>query len=127
MSGENKEHASQDYNNNNYDYKTPNERGGKYLFGDYTPFDENENFIHMLKDFVSISSSIIQIHQNAEKLRSVIRNADIFQNEMNTKISEFRESTERTLDSFHMKINEEIINVMFPTSTSTDPFFQIKN
>ena len=31
--------------NNNY---TLEKKGGRYLFGDYTPFDENKNFINML-------------------------------------------------------------------------------
>jgi hypothetical protein len=50
-----------------HDY-TLEKKGGRYLFGDYTVFDENKNFINMLKDFISISSNIIQLHKNVEKL-----------------------------------------------------------
>ena len=30
-----------------------NQTAGNYLFGDYSPFEENKNIIDMLKDFVS--------------------------------------------------------------------------
>jgi hypothetical protein len=114
-------------NNNDNDFHTLNRKGGKYLFGDYTPFEENKNFIYMLKDFVAISSNIIQIHQNTDKLRYVLKNAELFQNEMIAKVDQFKRSAEESLDVFHRKHNEGIINNMFPTSMGTDPFFQIKN
>jgi hypothetical protein len=116
-----------EHNNNNNVFSTHNGKRGRYLFGDYTPFDENKNFIYMLKDFVSISSNIIQIHQNTDKLRSVLKNAEVFQNEIITKVDQFKRSTEESLDTFHRKYNEEIINTIFPTSTGTNTFFQIKN
>ncbi len=94
---------------NNY---TLEKKGGRYLFGDYTPFDENKNFINMLKDFVSVSSNIIQIHKNVERLRFVLNNAELLENEM---------------DAFHKNYHEDIINALFPTPTGTDLFFQIKN
>ena len=39
------------------------EEGGRYFFGDYSPFDENKNFINVLNDFVSISTDIIKVHR----------------------------------------------------------------
>ena len=114
-------------NNNDNDFHTLNSKGGRYLFGDYTPFEENKNFIYMLKDFVAISSNIIQIHQNTDKLRSVLKNAELFQNEMIAKVDQFKRSAEESLDAFHRKHNEGIVSNMFPTSMGTDPFFQIKN
>jgi hypothetical protein len=55
-----------------------NEKEGRYLFGDYSPFDENKNFINMLKDFVSVSSNIIHIHNNVARLHLVFRNYELF-------------------------------------------------
>jgi hypothetical protein len=109
---------------NNY---TLEKKGGRYLFGDYTPFDENKNFINMLKDFVSISSNIIQIHKNVERLRFVLNNAELLENEMIAKIKQLKNSTDASMDAFHKNYHEDIINALFPTPTGTDLFFQIKN
>jgi hypothetical protein len=109
---------------NNY---TLEKKGGRYLFGDYTPFDENKNFINMLKDFVSVSSNIIQIHKNVERLRFVLNNAELLENEMIAKIKQLRNSTDASMDVFHKNYHEGIINALFPTPTGTDLFFQIKN
>jgi hypothetical protein len=109
---------------NNY---TLEKKGGRYLFGDYTIFDENKNFINMLKDFVSISSNIIQIHKNIERLRFVLNNAELLENDMIGKIKQFKNYTEISMDAFHKNYHEDIINALFPTPTGTDLFFQIKN
>lgn len=109
---------------NNY---TLEKKGGRYLFGDYTPFDENKNFINMLKDFVSVSSNIIQIHKNVERLRFVLNNAELLENEMIAKIKQLKNSTDTSMDAFHKNYHEDIINALFPTPTANDLFFQIKN
>jgi hypothetical protein len=109
---------------NNY---TLEKKGGRYLFGDYTPFDENKNFINMLKDFVSVSSNIIQIHKNVERLRFVLNNAELLENEMIAKIKQLKNSTDASMDAFHKNYHEDIISALFPTPTATDLFFQIKN
>jgi hypothetical protein len=83
---------------NNY---TLEKKGGRYLFGDYTVFDENKNFINMLKDFISISSNIIQIHKNVEKLRFVLNNAEILENEMIAKIKQFNDYADTSMDTFY--------------------------
>ena len=61
----------------NFRFRTDVEEG-RYLFGDYSLFDENKNFIYMTKDFVSISSNVIQIHKNADKLRFLLKNAHYY-------------------------------------------------
>ena len=109
---------------NNY---TLEKKGGRYLFGDYTVFDENKNFINMLKDFISISSNIIQIHKNVEKLRFVLNNAEILENEMIAKIKQFNDYADTSMDTFYKNYHEDIINTLFPTPTGTDLFFQTKN
>jgi hypothetical protein len=81
----------------------------------------------MLKDFVSVSSNIIQIHKNVERLRFVLNNAELLENEMIAKIKQLKNSTDASMDAFHKKYHEDIINALFPTPTGTDLFFQIKN
>ncbi|MGG7377900.1 hypothetical protein ACQ7B2_03770, partial [Escherichia coli] len=80
-----------------------------------------------LKDFISISSNIIQIHKNVEKLRFVLNNAELLENEMITKIKQFKNYTDTSLDSFYKNYHEDIMNTLSPTPTGTDLFFQIKN
>jgi hypothetical protein len=104
-----------------------NEKEGRYFFGDYSPFDENKNFINMLKDFVSVSSNIIHIHNNVAKLHLVSRNYELLQNEMMTNIERFITSTETLLDGFQKKYHKDIITTMFPTHADTDLFFQSRN
>jgi len=103
---------------------TLEKKGGRYLFGDYTIFDENKNFINMLKDFISISSNIIQIHKNVEKLRFVLNNAELLENEMIAKIKQFKNYTDTSMDTFYKNYHEDIINILFPTPTGTDLFFK---
>jgi hypothetical protein len=103
------------------------EEGGRYLFGDYTPFDENKNFINVLKDFVSISTGTIELHKNIERLRLVLKDIELFQNEMITKIKKFKSSTEASMDAFHRKYHEGIVSPLFPTQTGTDLSFKTKN
>lgn len=112
--------------NDGHDY-TIEKKGGRYLFGDYTVFDENKNFINMLKDFISISSNIIQLHKNVEKLCFVLNNAELLENEMNAKIKQFKNYTDTSMDTFYKNYHEDIVNTLFPTPTGTDLFFQIKN
>jgi hypothetical protein len=114
-------------NTKNGNDHTLEKKGGRYLFGDYTVFDENKNFINMLKDFVSISSNTIQIHKNVEKLRFVLHYAELLENEMIGKIKQFKNYADTSMDAFHKNYHEEIINALFPTPTGTDLFFQIKN
>ena len=61
---------------------TKQENKGRYLYGDYTPFEEKKNIIHVLKDFVSTSANIIEIHKNVGTLRFVLENVDVFQDEI---------------------------------------------
>ena len=81
----------------------------------------------MLKDFVSVSSNIIHIHNNVARLHLVFRNYELLQNEMMTNIERFKTSTETLLDGFQQKYHEDIITTMFPTHADADLFFQSKN
>lgn len=64
-----------------------NIRDGRYLFGYYSPYEDNKNIIDMLKDFVSISEHLLRIHRSADELMFLLKNAKTLQEELNTKIS----------------------------------------
>lgn len=100
---------------------------GNYLFGDYSPFEENKNIIDMLKDFVSISEHVLQIHGNVDKLNFLSKNAEILREAMNTKINQFKISRESEMDTFFDEFYEKLVKVYFPDQIGAEPFLRIKN
>jgi hypothetical protein len=40
--------------------------GGRYLYADYTPLEQNIDFLSQLKDFASLSDIIFQAHNDFE-------------------------------------------------------------
>jgi hypothetical protein len=123
-------------NNDNYSEGTDNDnsysdpvdcKDERYLFGDYTPFDENKNFINMLKDFTSISSNVVQIHRTTERLRFVLDNAEVMQNEIVSKIKQFKDSSEESMNSFYNKYHEGMADISFTSPGGEDFFFRMKN
>ena len=104
-----------------------NQTAGNYLFGDYSPFEENKNIIDMLKDFVSISEHVLQIHGNVDKLNFLLKNAEILREAMNTKINQFKMSSESEMDTFFDEFYEKLAKVYFPDQIGAEPFLRIKN
>ena len=69
----------------------------------------------MTKDFVSISSNVIQIHKNADS-SLLAKKCSLLHEEMILKIENLRGTAESTLDSF-LRIHEKIIPKIFPASS----------
>jgi thermostable 8-oxoguanine DNA glycosylase len=86
---------------------------GRYLYPDYSPFEENKNFLVMLKDFVNLSCSIFQIQNDLQVFHSELTHAESLQKDMISRIEQFRSSVEATVDSFHKEYNEKIANARF--------------
>jgi len=51
-----------------------------------------------LKDFVSISEHVLQIHGNVAKLNFLLKNTEILRESLNVKINQFRTSCEAEKD-----------------------------
>ena len=100
---------------------------GTYLFGDYTPFEENKNIIDVLKDFISISEHVIQIHVNVDKLNLLLKNAETLRELMNLKINQFKLSSESEVDKYFDEFYEKLAKVYFPDQIGVEPFLRIKN
>ena len=45
---------------------------GRYLYADYSPLEENIDFLSQLRDFSGLSDTIFQAHNDFEQLRSEI-------------------------------------------------------
>lgn len=105
---------------------TKEENKGRYLYGDYTPLEENKNVIHVLKDFVSTSANIIEIHKNVGTLRFVLENVDVFQDEIIRKIGNLQNSVESSLDVFHTKYHERIVSTSDVKKDAESTFFRMR-
>ena len=105
---------------------TKQENKGRYLYGDYTPFEEKKNIIHVLKDFVSTSANIIEIHKNVGTLRFVLENVDVFQDEIIRKIGNLQNSVESSLDVFHTKYHEKIVSSSDIKKEADSSFFRMR-
>ena len=106
---------------------TKEENKGRYLYGDYTPFGENKNIIYVLKDFVSTSANIIEIHKNVGTLRFVLENVDVFQDEIMKKIGNLQNSIESSLDVFHTKYHERIVISSDVKKDAESSFFRMRS
>lgn len=104
-----------------------NQTEGIYLFGDYSVFDENKNVIDMLKDFVSISEHVFQIHDNVEKLNYLVKKVENLRDVLNTKIDQLKFSSESEMDRFFDEFYEKLVKVYFPDQISTESFLRTKN
>ena len=105
---------------------TKEENKGRYLYGDYTPFEEKKNIIDVLKDFVSTSANIIEIHKNVGTLRFVLENVDVFQDEIIRKIWNLQNSVESSLDVFHTKYHEKIVSSSDIKKEAESSFFRMR-
>lgn len=102
------------------------ENKGLYLYGDYTPFEEKKNIIYVLKDFVSTSANIIEIHKNVGTIRFVLENVDVFQDEVIRKIGNLQNSVESSLDVFHTKYHEKIVSSSDVEKEAESSFFRMR-
>jgi hypothetical protein len=79
---------------------------GRFLYADYTPFDENKNFLEMLKDLVSVSEQILRIKNEAGAVSSALAGADTLYNDLNSKFRQFRANVLDAMDAYNDKFNE---------------------
>ena len=109
-----------------YEGYTKEENKGRYLYGDYSPFEESKNFIHLLKDFVSTSANIIEIHRKVGTIRIVLENVDVFQDEIIRKIENLRNSIDSSVNAFHNKYHERIVDSSDIKKDAEFSFFRMR-
>ena len=99
------------------------EQNEGYLFGDYTPCNENENFLIQLKEYVSTTKKIFTIHQSIEKLNTLLDNLDSIKydltSEMKNSVSKMTSSIEK-FQSECLEITKEILCVDEGTNALLD-------
>jgi hypothetical protein len=83
-------------------------KGGRYLYADYTPLEQNIDFLSQLKDFSSLSDIIFQAHNDFEDLRSVLANAESLESEIVSKIDQLNSALVDIFSNFGTRYNEPL-------------------
>src|ERR671911_139339 len=96
-------------------------KGGRYLYADYTPLEQNIDFLSQLKDFSSLSDIIFQAHNDFEHLRSVLANAESLESEIVSKIDQLSSTVGDIFGNFGIRYNEPL-RERYSIPTEADPF-----
>lgn len=94
---------------------------GRYLYADYSPLEENIDFLSQLRDFSSLSDMIFQAHNDFEQLRSVLANAESLESEILSKIDQLINTIGDTFSNFGSQHNEPL-RERYSIPTEADPF-----
>lgn len=94
---------------------------GRYLYADYSPLEENIDFLSQLRDFSSLSDMIFQAHNDFEQLRSVLANAESLESEVLSKIDQLINTIGDTFSNFGSQHNEPL-RERYSIPTEADPF-----
>lgn len=100
-------------------------KSGRYLYADYTQFEEDKNFLEMLRNFVIVSRDVTGLQDEIKELQLVLGNAQALHSEMTSKITQFRSSVHDTMDSFHKEYNEMTYSLR--TAAANNLFIETKD
>jgi hypothetical protein len=94
---------------------------GRYLYADYSPLEQNADFLSQLRDYSSLSDMIFQAHNDFEQLRSVLANAESLESEIISKIDQLIDSVGDTFSNF-ASLHNEPLRERYSIPTEADPF-----
>jgi hypothetical protein len=94
---------------------------GRYLYADYSPLEQNADFLSQLRDYSSLSDMIFQTHNDFEQLRSVLANAESLESEIISKIDQLINSVGDTFSNF-ASLHNEPLRERYSIPTEADPF-----
>jgi hypothetical protein len=97
------------------------QRGGRYLYADYTPLDQNIDFLSQLKDFSSLADVIFQAHNDFEHLRTVLANAESLESEIVSKVDQLSRTLGDIFGNFSM-IHNDPLRQRYSIPNEADPF-----
>jgi hypothetical protein len=101
-------------------------KGGRYLYADYTPLEQNIDFLSQLKEFTSLSDIIFQAHNDFEHLRAVLANAESLESEIVSKIEQLGSTLGDILGNFGIRYNEPL-RERYSIPSEADPFVIASN
>src|ERR687890_1376478 len=96
-------------------------KGGRYLYADYTPLEQNIDLLSQIKDFSNLSNIIFQAHNDFEHLRSVLANAESLESEIVSKIDQLASALVDIFGNFGIRYNEPL-RERYSIPSEADPF-----
>jgi hypothetical protein len=94
---------------------------GRYLYADYSPLEQNIDFLSQVKDFSSLSDMIFRAHDDFEQLRLVLANAESLESEILSKIDQLINNLGDTFSNFGIRYNDPL-RERYSIPTEADPF-----
>ena len=101
-------------------------KGGRYLYADYTPLEQNIDLLSQIKDFSNLSNIIFQAHSDFEHLRSVLANAESLESEIVSKIDQLASAFVDIFGTFGIRYNEPL-RERYSIPSEADPFVIASN
>ena len=101
-------------------------KGGRYLYADYTPLEQNIDLLSQIKDFSNLSDVIFQAHNDFEHLRSVLANAESLESEIVSKIDQLASALVDIFGTFGIRYNEPL-RERYSIPSEADPFVIASN
>jgi hypothetical protein len=95
--------------------------GGRYLYADYTPLEQNIDFLSRLRDFASLSDIIFQAHNDFEFLRTVLANAESIESEILSMVDQLSSALGNIFGNFNIRYNEPL-RKRYSLPSQADPF-----
>ena len=100
---------------------------GRYLYGDYSEFEENRNFINILNDYISISNNIFVIHDKIIKLDEHIEETYNFQKDLHNRFTDFTKTMESSIYNFYSTHHLKVLQTLNEKSNEGKIFFDTKD
>lgn len=100
---------------------------GRYLYGDYSEFEENRNFINILNDYISISNNIFIIHDKIIKLDQHIEETYNFQKDLQNRFTDFTKAMESSIYNFYSTHHLKVLQTLNEKSNEGKIFFDTKD
>lgn len=81
------------------------ETTGRYLYADYTPFEDNKNFLTMLRDFVSLTERLLRAKGEIESATLALSAASNMCTDLTLQFRKFKSEVSASMDSFNERFD----------------------
>lgn len=90
----------------------------RFLYADYSLFDDNSNVIEMLKEFVSVTSALLRLNLDNERMASLMTAADSLTKDVKAVLDQQRTFTADAIDSFYKKYPDPLATEIHTSSVA---------
>src|SRR5437867_487393 len=90
----------------------------RFLYADYSQFDDNINVIEMLKEFVSVTSRLLRLNSDNERMVSLMNNAASLSREVMAVLDHVSTDTGDAIDGFYKKYPDALATELHTSSAA---------